>query len=180
MQQSGELSKASEREIAEEIEQSERIGLVGNIALGVFAMPLLVLGLAVVLKVLAWLMGRKALFGAVFTTAAFGLLPIAILRLIILIAAMRQTVLSPEMASALVPTSVSDLLHGDYPIAVTRALSTLNFFHLWAAVLMGLGFAASTQMRPWRALTLSLFVYLLVAGAVSVGLPGLMPPGGHS
>ena len=180
MQQSGELTKASEREITEEIEQSERIGLVVSIAVGVFAMPMLVLGLAVLLKVLAWLIGRKAPFGAVFTTAAVGLLPIAVLKLVILIAAARQPILSPDVATALVPASLKDVLSGAYSEPVKRALSAVNFFHLWSVLLVAMGFAASTQMKPWRALALSLFVYALLAGAISVGVPGLMSSGGPS
>lgn len=180
MQMSGELSKASEREISEEIEQSERIALVASVAIGVFAMPMLALVLAVCLKVLAWLFGRKAMFGAAFTTAAVGLLPIAVLKLIVLISAARQSVLSPDAAMALVPASLGEVLHGPFSVPVTRALSVVNFFHVWSALLMGLGFAAATQMKAWRAVVLSLMVYVLVAGAVSVGLPGLMPSGGHS
>ncbi len=180
MEMSGQLGKASEREITEEIEQSERIGLVGSIALGVFAMPMLVLGLAVLLKALAWLVGRKALFSATFSTAAVGLLPIAILRLITLFAASRQSLLSPDVAMSLVPTSLSDVFHGEHSAPVARALGAVNVFNVWSVLLVGLGFAAATDIKPWRALLLCLFVYTLLAGAVSVGLPGLMPPGGPS
>ena len=180
MQQSGELAKASEREITEEIQQTERIGLVVSIVVGVFAMPLLILGLAVLLKVLAWLVGRKASFGAVFTTAAVGLLPIAVLKLVILIAAARQPILSPDVAAALVPTSLKDVLSGQFSEPVKRALGAVNFFHLWSVLLVAMGFAASTQMKPWRALALSIFVYTLLAGAIGVGLPGLMSSGGPS
>ncbi len=178
MQMSGELGKASEREITEEIEQAERIGLVGSVALGVFAMPLACLGFAVLLKVLAWLLGRKAPFGAAFTTACVGLLPVAVFKLIVFVAASRQSLLSPEMAASLVPSSLGDLWQGDFSQPVARALSAVNFFYLWSAVLMGLGFGAATNMKPWRAVLLGLFVYALFAGAVGVGLPGLMPHGG--
>ena len=180
MQMSGELGKASEREITEEIEQSERIGLVSSIAIGVFVMPLAVLVLATFLKLLAWLVGRKAFFGAVFTTAAVGLLPLAMLRLVVLVSAMRQPVMSPDVAMALVPSSLADVLTGTYSEPIKHALAAVNFFYLWSVVLIALGFAASTQMKPWRAVLLAVFVYALVAGAVTVGLPGLMPPGGPS
>ena len=78
MAESGELAKASEREVNEEIEQSQRITLVGGVAKGLVGMPFAVLLIAVALKFVSWLMGKKALFGACFTTAALAMLPVAL------------------------------------------------------------------------------------------------------
>ncbi len=55
MEAAGELAKASEREVAEAVEQAGRVALVAGVARGVLLSPLLVLLLAVSLKFAAWL-----------------------------------------------------------------------------------------------------------------------------
>ena len=178
MQTSGELSKASEREITEEIEQSERLALVLSVATGAFAVPALALLMAAGLKVLAWLFGRKSLFIETLAVVSVGLMPIAVLRMLILVSAARQTVLAPDVAAKLVPVSLVDVLSGPFSKAATGALTTLNFFHLWSVLLIGFGFAAAARMKPWQALLISLVVYLLMAGAFGIGVPALMSGGG--
>lgn len=174
----GELAKASEREISEQIEQTQRVSIVTGVAKGVFVVPLEILFLAIALKVTAWLIGRKALFARAFTVAALTMLPLAVYHLVLAAAAFGQGSLSPKMVEALVPTSLAAVLQAS-PVAA-RALAAVDFFNLWAALLMGLGFSAATQLAPWRGLLLGLFLYLLFACAVFIGLPGLMAggPGG--
>lgn len=178
MQMTGELGKASEREISEQIEQTQRLGIVGGVAKGVFLVPLEILFLAIALKLTAWLIGRKALFADAFTVAAITMLPLAVYNVVLAVAAFSQVSLSPKMLTELVPTSLAAVVTVG-PIAA-RALGTIDFFNLWAAALMGLGFASATQMKPWKGLLLGLFLYALFACAVFIGLPGLMAgaPGG--
>jgi hypothetical protein len=61
-----------------------------------------------------------------------------------------------------------------------KFLGAVDFFNLWAALLMGLGFASATQLKPSRGLALGLFLYLLFACVAFVGLPAMMAggPGG--
>src|SRR5438270_8255290 len=60
--ESGDLAKSSEREIGEKVQTAERVRLVVGVAKGVFAMPLLVLAIAIALKISGWLFGTKAPF----------------------------------------------------------------------------------------------------------------------
>lgn len=177
MQMSGELAKASEREVSEAIEQAERVMLVGSIAKGVLLMPLLVLLLAVALKIAAWLVGRSALFVELFTVAALTMLPVALFHFIELIAALRVDVLTPTAAMTLVPSSVQQLVTGAGP-GLTRVYGAIDVVNVWASLLMGLGFAAASKWSPWKGALFGLFLYVLFAAAFMVGLPGLAPPPG--
>ena len=110
MAMSGELMKASEREVDEAIEQAQRVALVGGIAKGLMLMPLLVLLLSVALKVASWLIGRKALFADLFTVAALTMLPVAVFHGIEVVAALKLEVITPRVAETLVPSSLAALM----------------------------------------------------------------------
>jgi Yip1 domain len=171
--QSGELAKASERELSEAIEQAQRVSLVTGVAKGLLLMPLIVLVLGVVLKVAAWLIGRKALFAEALTAAALAMLPLAVLRALELVAALRASVLTPAMAESLVPSALSALREASSP-GLSRVLGAVDVVNIWAALLLGLGFAAATRWAPWKGALFGLLLYVLFASAFLVGLPGLL------
>ncbi|MCC6334129.1 MAG: YIP1 family protein [Myxococcales bacterium] len=179
MQMSGELMKATEREVEEEIQQAQRVAIVSSVAKGLFVVPLVVLLIAAALKFTSWLLGKKALFVACFTAAALALLPVAVLHAVEFFAALRQESLSPRMAEALVPTSLAQL-KGAGPPKLQRLYGALDIVNLWSALLLGLGFAAATKWKPWRGALLGVVLYALFAGAFLIGLPGMMAngPGG--
>src|SRR5215468_2550697 len=77
LEMSGQLKGMPEAELLEQITTAGRLKLVTAIASGVFVTPLVVLGIAVVLAIVAWLLGRKAPFPALFSASAVGMLPIA-------------------------------------------------------------------------------------------------------
>lgn len=174
---SGELMKASEREVDEAIEQAQRVALVGGIAKGLMLMPLLVLLLSVVLKVASWLIGRKALFADLFTVAALTMLPVAVFHGIEVVAALKLEVITPRVAETLVPSSLAALMGMTSP-ALKRVYGAIDLINIWAALLMGLGFAAASKWSPWKGALFGLFLYVLFAAAFFVGLPGLAPPDG--
>jgi hypothetical protein len=177
LQMSGELMKASEREVNEAIEQAQRVALVGGIAKGLLLMPLLVLLLAVTLKVASWLIGRKALFADLFTVAAFTMLPVAVFHGIELISALRLELITPRVAETLVPTSLAAVM-GMVSPALKRVYGAIDFINVWASLVMGVGFAAASKWSPWKGALFGLFLYVLFAAAFFVGLPGLMPAEG--
>jgi hypothetical protein len=179
MEMSGELLKASEREVSEAIEQAQRVALVGGIAKGLLLMPLLVLLLSVVLKVASWLIGRKALFADLFTVAALTMLPVAVFHGIEVVAALQLEVITPRLAETLVPSSLAAFFQLASP-GLTRVYKAIDLINIWASLLMGLGFAAASKWSPWKGALFGLFLYVLFAAAFFVGLPGLAPPdGGH-
>lgn len=177
MAMSGELMKASEREVNEAIEQAQRVALVGGIAKGLLLMPLLVLLLSVALKLAAWLLGKKALFADLFTVAALTMLPVAVFHAIEVLAALKLDVITPRVAETLVPSSVAALVQLAPP-ALSRVYGAIDLINIWASLLMGLGFAAASKWTPWKGALFGLFLYVLFASAFMVGLPGLAPPGG--
>jgi hypothetical protein len=176
MEASGELAKASERELREEIEQAQRIALVAGAAKGIFVMPFVLLLTAVALKISAWLVGRKLVFAHAFTVAAVAFLPIAVFHLLFGLVALKQPVVVPAMAKQLVPSSAVVFVPAAAP-KVQRVLEQLDFFNLWSVGLVGLGLAAGTKLKPGRGLVLAVVLYLMLSGLL-IGLGGMGGGGG--
>lgn len=169
---SGELAKASEREIDEKIEQTQRVAIVAGVAKAVFLVPLEVLAVAAMLKLLAWLLGKKTEFGALFTVGALTFLPVAVFHLVLGASALRQEVLTISLLAELVPTSLTAVLKDASP-GLARWYGAVDVFNLWAAVVLGLGFGAAAKVGPWKGLAAGLVLYVLFAAAFLVGIPGL-------
>lgn len=171
MAQKGDLAKASEREISDKVEQAQRIALVAGVAKGALAMPLLMVLLAAALKLVAWLLVKPLPFASAFTVVALSTLPIALFQLIFAVAIVQQDFVTVKSAEQLVPSSLAFL--AEAPGALQRAWGAVDFFKLWSAVLLGLGFARATGVRWWRGIVLGLFLYVCFAAVLLVGLPGL-------
>lgn len=172
LQQSGRLEKMTESEITEEIETAWRRGMVGGVARGLIFTPLMVLALAAVLWLCGWLLEAPAPFASLFAVAVLALLPLALKDLIFTACALAQHTLSEQQVAELVPSSLA-ALKGLSP-KLKRALGAVDFFRLWSAALLGLGFSAATGMRRSRALLLVGVLYLAYAGVFHVGLAGMM------
>lgn len=169
---SGDLAKSTEVEIADAIHQAERLALVGGLAKGIFLMPLFILLFAVAVKLTGWLIGKSIAFGKAFTAVAIGLLPIAVYHLVFAVVTLGQHAVTEGMRESLVPSSLAQIVQGVGP-ELTRVLSAVDFFNLWAAVLIGLGFAEGTGMRRSRGVVVGLVLYVLFAGVFIIGLPGM-------
>jgi len=167
-----------EAELTEQITTAGRLKLVSGIASGVFVTPLVVLGIAVVLALVTWLLGRKAPFAALFSASAVGMLPVALQRALWGAVGLWQLGITEERARHLLPSSVGAWVHAGGP-KLTGFLDALDLFHLLAALLIGLGFAAATGMRRRSGLWVGLVLFLVFVGVFGVGLPGLMPGGGQ-
>ncbi len=172
LQATGGLAGVSEADLTEKIQVASRKALVGGIAKGVFVMPLLALVLACVLWVVGWLFDRPAPFERLLSAAALALLPIALYHLIFTVCAAAQHSLTASRAVQLVPSHLGLVLDGLSP-KLQRVASAVDFFNLWSAGLLGLGFSAATGMRRAHALLLGLALYAMFAGVVMIGLPGM-------
>ncbi|HXN42458.1 MAG TPA: YIP1 family protein, partial [Myxococcaceae bacterium] len=62
LQMTGELQNTTEQDLMQQVVTAQRIRLVTGVAQGVFAMPLLVLVVAAILKFSGWLFGAPAPF----------------------------------------------------------------------------------------------------------------------
>ncbi|GMT98873.1 hypothetical protein KH5H1_29920 [Corallococcus caeni] len=162
-------SSVSESDITEQIQTASRKALVGGIAKGLIVMPLMVLLLACILWVTAWLFNKPAAFGQLMAAAAVALLPIALYHLIYAVCAGYQHSLTELRAERLVPSSLA-LLDGLSP-KMQRVLKGADFFNLWSVGLLGVGFSTATGMRLGRSLVLVGVLYLMYVGVFLIGLP---------
>jgi hypothetical protein len=180
LEMSGQLKGMPEGELTEQITTAGRLKLVTGIASGIFVTPLVVLGIAVVLALLAWILGRKAPFPALFTASAVGMLPVAVERGLWGLVALFQLGITEERARHILPASVGAWVHAGGP-KLARLLDSLDLFQLLAALLIGLGFAAASGLRRRSGLLVGAALFLVYLGVVGVGLPGLMAGagGGH-
>jgi Yip1 domain len=177
LEASGQLKGMPEAELTEQIVTAGRLRLVTGIAGGLFGTPFVVLGIAVALAVLAWLLGRKAPFPALFSASAVGMLPVALERALWGLVALWQLGLSEERAKHLLPDSVGAWIHAGSP-KLTRLLDSLNLFHLCAALLIGVGFAAATGLSRRKGLWVGVGLFAVLVGVFGLGIPGLVPSGG--
>jgi hypothetical protein len=178
LEKSGQLKGMPEADIADQIQQAERLRLVTGIAGGLVLPVLMVLGIAVVLAVLAWLLGKRGTFQGFFTAAAIGTLPLALARFLYGLIALVQSSLSEDRAATLLPSSLASLIHTQSP-KLMRLLTSLDFFHLWAALLIGVGFATVVGMRKRQGLLVGACLFLAQLGVFGIGLPALSAGGGQ-
>ena len=159
---SGQLQSMSDRQIADETRQAERVSQVVSIAKGVVGAPVQ-LGLTCVsLLALGWFFRGRVKGRAVVPVAATVLLPGAIANLIDAVSAFRHPMIPPE-GVPLGPRSLSGLL-----LLVGRPLmgpwlklgTAFDFFSLWAAVMLGYGVAAVGQIPKKRALIGTLIAWV--------------------
>jgi hypothetical protein len=173
LEMSGQLQSMSERQLADEIHNAERVFEVISIAKGIVTAPLS-LGLAcVALLGLAWFFGGRVKGSAVLPVAAATLLPGAIANLLDAAFAFQHAALPPE-GVPLAPRSLSAVL-----LLFSRPLvepwikvgNALDFFSLWAAVMLGYGVVAVAQVPRKTALfgTLLAWVCYQLLTHVAVG-----------
>lgn len=178
LESSGQLKGMPEADLLDQIQQAQRLKLVTSIAGGLVLPVLMVLGIAVVLALLAWLLGKKGTFNGFFTAAAVGMLPLALAKFLYGLVALTQTSLSEDRAATLLPSSLAFVFHAQSP-KLMRLLSSLDFFHLWAALLVGIGFAAVVGMRRRQGLLVGAALFLAQLGVFGIGLPALTSGGGR-
>jgi hypothetical protein len=176
----GQLREMSERQIADEIRNAERIFQVGSIAKSVIGPPL-GLGLAcLTLLLLAWFFRGRVKGSAVAPVAAATLLPGALANLLDAVSAYRHAALPPEVVP-LVPRSLSAVLTlFGRPLMEpwVRFGAALDFFSLWAAVMMGYGVAAAARVPKRTAVigTLIAWICLQLLSHVATGGGGPTRP----
>ncbi|HMK72277.1 MAG TPA: YIP1 family protein [Myxococcaceae bacterium] len=170
LEMSGQLKGMPEADLADKIQQAERLRLVSGIAGGLVLPALIVLGIAVALALLAWLLGKKGSFKAFFTAAAVGMLPIALSKFLYGLVALAQSSVSEDRAARLLPSSLA-FIHAQSP-KVMRILSSIDFFHIWAALLIGVGFAAVVGMSRRKGLLVGACLFLAELCVFGIGLTG--------
>ncbi len=158
----GQLQTMSDRQLADETRNAERISQVSNIAKGVVGTPLQLGGASLAVLGLAWFLRGRIKGAAVVPVAAATLLPGAIAKLLDAVSAFRHASI-PDEGVALVPRSLSAILTifgRPPPDPWVKFGSALDFFSLWAAVMLGFGVAAVGQLPKKSALTGTLIAWV--------------------
>lgn len=174
LEKAGQLTTMSDRQIEDETRNAERLYQVTRVAGGALEAPLLLLlgGLAVV--VLVWFLRGRVKGRAVFPVAAAVLLPGALANLLDGITALRHEALPPG-AAVLAPRSLAGVFASlGHPLAgaALKLAGVLDFFSLWAAVLMAFGVAAAGDVPTRRALIGTLCGWFCLRLVLSVAMGG--------
>jgi hypothetical protein len=158
LEKSGQLENMSDRAVADETTKSDRLYQVGRVSLGVFEAPVF-LGLgSLAILFLVWFLRGKAKGRAVVPVAAAVLLPGALANLLDAVSAWQHAALPPKGAE-LAPRTVSAIASVfGHPLAAPwlKLGNALDFFSLWAAILLGYGVAAAGDVPVRRALVVTL------------------------
>ena len=151
---SGKLQTMSDRQVADETRNAERVSQVLSVAKGVVGTPLQ-LGLASVAMLgLCWFLRGRIKGSAVAPVAAATLLPGAIADLLDAVWAFRHVALPPE-GLPLAPRSLGAIMPIlGHPLVEPwlKLGNALDFFSLWTAVMLGYGVAAVGQISKRSAL----------------------------
>ena len=166
-------AQATESDLQAAIAQSQRIAWVLAVAKGLFWPPFCALGLALVLRILAWLLDMQARFVACFCAAAGGLLPLAVWHMASGFVALSRPVVYPEEAGKIITTSLEGWAGASS--AWQPVLSALDGYALWVVLCLGFGFAAATRIQPWKGLLWSLGLYVHHAAFTLIIVPAAMP-----
>lgn len=173
LEQSGRLAELSDRQIAEETLNAERVSMVGSLAKGLFGPPVS-LGLACLAVVLlVWFFRGRLKGAAVANVAAATMLPGSIATLLDAASAFMHAAIPPDGAP-LAPRSVSALLAiagRAPPDPWVKLGDAADFFSLWGAVMMGYAVVAAGQVPKRTAIvgTLVAWVCLRLLTHVAAG-----------
>ncbi len=174
LEMSGQLQSMSDRQLADETRNAERVFEVVSIAKGTVSVPLQ-LGMACLgLLLLCWFFRGRVKGSGVVPVAAATLLPGAFATLLDAGSAFRHAVLPPESVP-LVPRTLSAILpllgHPLMP-PWSKLGNALDFFSLWAAVMMAFGVAAVGQVPRRTALLGTLVAWVCWRLLTSVAAGG--------
>jgi len=164
----------SDRAIEDETRNAERLFQVMRVAWGALETPVFLLLGALAVVVLVWFLRGKVKGRGVFPVAAAVLLPGAIANLLDGITALRQESL-PAGPAVLTPRNVSAVLAAlghTLSGAALKLGNAIDFFSLWAAVMMAFGVAAVGDVSAKRALIGTLAAWLCLRLVVSVAMGG--------
>jgi hypothetical protein len=170
----GKLKDLSDQAIADQTTAAERAFAVKRVALAAIRPPLLWAGSLAGLYLLVWFLRGRSSGGGMRAVAAASLLPHAIADLLGAGATWLAARLPIDHAP-LVPRTLADLLVArgiEAPFALQRLAGALDFFSLWAALLLGFGLGPAARLSRGRALGAVLLTWLLFRLLTRVAFPG--------
>lgn len=174
LEESGELKDMSDRQIADETKNAERVAQVTSIAKAVAGTPVHLGAACVSILFLAWFFRGRIKGSAVVPCAAPTLLPAALANLVDAVAAYRHPTIPPE-GIPLGPRTLSAALEmmGKPLMGPAMKLgSALDFYSLWAAIMVGFGVAAAAQVPRRTAVTGTLVAWICYRLLTNVAVRG--------
>jgi hypothetical protein len=171
----GKLAEMSDKQVDDEVKSAERLAEVGRVAVGVVKAPIN-LGLAGLAVVgLAWFLKGKVKGKAVFPVASVTLLPAALGDLLDAGSAFLRQSLPADPKNVLAPRDLGSALAAlGHPLVgpALKLASALDFFSLWAAILMGFGVAAVGDVPLRRAMIGTLVAWMCMRLLLTVAAGG--------
>ncbi len=156
------LATMSDRQIDDAQKTAERGFMVKKLGFALVAPGGELLASALGLFLLSWFLRGRSQASAVFTVAAYGLLPSGLGNLVEAVAVFLRGSI-PAQASSFTPRTLAALAeafgaHLQEPL--TKLLSAIDVFDLWGAVMLAFGLTAAAQLPVRRALVGTLLGWL--------------------
>jgi hypothetical protein len=174
LEMSGQLQSMSDRQLADETRNAERVSQVLSIAKGAASVPVNLGLTCLAVLALCWFFRGRIKGGAVVPVAGATLLPGAIANLVDAAVAYRHAAIPPE-GLPLGPRTLSAvlmLLGRPLVDPLVRFGNALDFFSLWTAVMLGYGVAAVGQVRKRTALIGTLIAWICYRLLTNVAIRG--------
>jgi hypothetical protein len=162
LEMSGQLQTMSDRQVADETHGAERVAEVLSIAKGVVSVPVQLGTTSLALVALVWFLRGRIKGSAVVPVAAATLLPGAIAALLDAVIAFRHEAIPPDGVPLTPRTLAAILPLLGHPLdgPWLKLAGALDFFSLWAALMLAFGVAAVGQLPRKSALTGTLVAWV--------------------
>ena len=174
LEMSGQLKTQSDKQIDDQTKGAERAFIVKRVASSAVKAPLVLLGSLIGLYVLSWFLRGRANGQAMLAVAGYALIPHAIADLLAAGSAFLHAQLAPDHPP-LIPRSLADVLAAaglNAGPAVVKLAGVVDFFSLWAAVLLAFGLAPAAQLPRSKALIATFAAWVLWRLLTQVALAG--------
>lgn len=171
---SGQLKNMSDKQLEDNTKGAERAFIVKRLAFSTVKAPAIWVGSLLGLFVIGWFLRGRNVPGAAPAVAAAALLPHALADLLSAGAAMVTPQLAPDHGP-LIPRnlgSVLDALGVHAPMVLTKLAGAVDFFSLWAALLLAFGLAPAAQLPRGKAIAATMVAWVLWRLVTQVALGG--------
>jgi hypothetical protein len=167
----------SPHEVEQKLAQARKLGALASYAGALFGPTLAAFAASLGLGVAFRVAGARPAFLPTLAAASWGLLPLALRRVLLVPALLRMESVAPRDVDRALPSSLGALVPAGAALPLASLAHALDLFSLWAVVLVSLGLAHVAGTSRARAFTVVLVLwgsYLLVT---HVALPGLLGAG---
>ena len=171
---SGQLKNMSDKQLDDNTKGAERAFIVKRLAFTAVKAPLVWVGSLLGLVVVAWFLRGRSQPGALPAVAGAALLPHALADLLSAGAALQTAQLSPDHGP-LIPRNlgaVLDALGVHAPMVAMKLAGAVDFFSLWAALLLAFGLAPAAQLPRGKAIAATMVAWVLWRLVTQVALGG--------